>query len=93
MIQTEFHFFNTIAVFFAAIVPIYLSLKLKDKNLKKLTMLLAAFIAIHGFYHAAGSLNWMFLAKGILDPISTAILLAFGLYYFLRIKTKKEIKT
>jgi hypothetical protein len=93
MIQQEFHFFNTIAVFFAAAVPIYLSLKLKDKNLKKLTMLLAAFVVIHGVYHASGSLDWMFLAKGILDPISAATLLVFGLYYFLMIKTKREVKT
>lgn len=93
MIQTEFHFFNTIAVFFAAVVPIYLSLKLKDKNIKKLTILLAAFVVIHGIYHAAGSLGWMFLAKGILDPISAGTLLAFGLYYFVMIKSKREIKT
>ena len=93
MIQQEFHFFNTIAVFFAAVVPIYLGLKLKDKNLKKLMLLLSSFILIHGFYHAAGSLDWMFLAKGILDPISTAMLLGFGLYYFLMIKTKRKIKT
>lgn len=92
MLQGEFHFFNAIAVFVAAVVPIYLSIKLKNKNLKKLALVLAIFIIIHGIYHAVGSLGNVVLAKGILDPISAATLLGFGILY-LHIRTKKEIKS
>lgn len=91
MLQDEFHFFNAIAVFAAAVVPIYLTLKLKNPNLKKLTLVLAIFIVIHGIYHAVGSLGNIVLAKGILDPISAVALLGFGLLY-LKLRTKKEIK-
>ena len=92
MLQDEFHFFNAIAVFTAAVVPIYLTFKLKNPNLKKLTLVLAIFIVIHGIYHAVGSLGNIVLAKGVLDPISAVALLGFGLLY-LKFQTKKEIKT
>lgn len=91
MLQDEFHFFNAIAVFAAAVVPIYLTLKLKNPNLKKLTLVLAIFIIIHGIYHTVGSLGNIVLAKGILDPISAVALLGFGLLY-LKLRTKREIK-
>ncbi len=91
MLQDEFHFFNAIAVFAAAVVPIYLTLKLKNPNLKKLTLVLAIFIVIHGIYHAVGSLGNIVLAKGVLDPISAVALFGFGLLY-LKFRTKKEIK-
>ena len=91
MLQDEFHFFNAIAVFAAAIVPIYLTVKLKNQNLKKLTAVLAIFIVIHGIYHTVGSLGNIVLAKGVLDPLSAMALLGFGLLY-LRTQRRKEIK-
>ena len=92
MLQDEFHIFNAIAVFVAAIVPIYFGIKLKNNNLKKLSLVLGIFIIIHGIYHVVGSLGNAVLAKGILDPISAATLLGFGILY-LHIRTKKEIKS
>ncbi|MEO9307924.1 membrane hypothetical protein [Nitrosotalea sinensis] len=92
MLQNEFHFFNAIAVFVASIVPLYLTFKLKNPKLKKLTLVLGIFIIIHGIYHSVGSLGNIFLAKGILDPLSAMVLLGFGLMY-LRFQTKKETRT
>ena len=91
MLQDEFHFFNAIAVFAAAVVPIYLTIRLKNPKLKKLTLVLAVFIVIHGVYHTVGSMGNIVLAKGILDPISAMALLGFGLLYF-RLQSKKESK-
>ena len=92
MLQDEFHFFNAIAVFAAAVVPLYLTIKLKNPNLKKLTLVLAIFIIIHGIYHSVGSIGNVVLAKGVLDPLSAAVLFGFGLMY-LKFQTKKEAKT
>ena len=89
MLQDEFHFFNAIAVFAAAVVPLYLTIKLKNPNLKKLTLVLGIFIIIHGIYHAVGSLGNVLLAKGILDPLSAVTLLGFGLMY-LKFRIKKQ---
>ncbi|MDE1769014.1 MAG: hypothetical protein KGI28_00490 [Thaumarchaeota archaeon] len=91
MLQDEFHFFNAIAVFIAAAVPVYLTIKLKNPNLKKLTFALAIFITIHGIYHLVGSLGNVVVAKGVLDPLSALALLGFGLWY-LKLQIKKEVK-
>ena len=92
MIQDEFHFFNAIAVFVAAAVPIYLTVKLKNPNLKKLSLFLGIFVIIHGIYDAVGSLGNVVLAKGVLDPLSVMALLGFGLLY-LKFQSKKEVKS
>ena len=41
-------------------------------------MVLAAFVIIQGRYHSAGALGFGLFAKGILEPLSLAVLLFFG---------------
>ena len=43
MLETQLHFISAIAIFLAAVVPIYLTLKLKD-NLRRVTLILTIFI-------------------------------------------------
>lgn len=80
---------STITVFCAAVIPIYLSLKLTNK-LRLLTILLSVFIIIHGIYHLAYYVGLELLAEGFFRTISIAILIIFGIVFFQSIKHRKD---
>jgi hypothetical protein len=77
MLDTQLHFISAIAIFFAAAVPIYLTLRLKG-NLRRLTLTLAIFILTHAIYHIAGYFGFNFLA-GVFEPLSVIALILFGI--------------
>ena len=77
----SFHIISIIAIFSAATVPIYISVRIKKRNksgLRSLTIILASFIVVHGFYHVAELLGYHTLGDGFLEPLSVVILIAFG---------------
>jgi len=79
MLETQLHFVSAIAIFLAAVVPIYLTLKLKD-NLRRLTQILTIFILTHASFHVIGYLGFNFLA-GVFEPLSVAGLIFFGIAF------------
>ena len=85
---------SAIFIFVAAIIPVYLSFKLKQ-TLRKLTIGFAAFVIIHGIYHVFGTLGYDFLADNVFEPLSAAVLVFFGISYFtiLKDKKKKEVRS
>jgi hypothetical protein len=80
MLETQLHFISAIAIFLAAVVPIYLTLKLKD-TLRRLTLILTIFILTHAIFHVTGFLGFNFLAEGVFEPISVAVLIFFGIAF------------
>jgi hypothetical protein len=80
MLETQLHFISAVLILLAAIVPIYLTIKLKD-NLKKLTAILSIFILIHAAYQLVGFFGLNLLADGVLEPLSVAVLIFFGIVY------------
>jgi hypothetical protein len=80
MLETQLHFISAVLILLAAIVPIYLTIKLKD-NLKKLTAILSIFILMHAAYQVVGFFGLTFLADGVLEPLSVAVLIFFGIVY------------
>jgi hypothetical protein len=80
MLETQLHFISAVLILLAAIVPIYLTIKLKD-NLKKLTALLSIFILMHAAYQLVGFFGLNLLADGVLEPLSVALLIFFGIAY------------
>ena len=80
MLETQLHFISAVLILLAAIVPIYLTIKLKD-NLKKLTAILSIFILIHAAYQVVGFFGFNLLADGVLEPLSVAVLIFFGIVY------------
>ena len=80
MLETQLHFICAIVILFSAVVPIYLTLKLKD-NLRKLTAILAIFILVHAVYHIMGFFGFDLLADGVFEPLSAAVLIFFGIFY------------
>jgi hypothetical protein len=77
MLDTQLHFISAMAIFLAAVVPIYLTLRLKG-NLRRLTLTLAIFILTHAIYHIAGYFGFNFLA-GVFEPLSVIALILFGI--------------
>src|SRR5438093_13710289 len=71
------HLASAVIVLAAAIVPIYLSLRLKS-NLRVLTVLLSLFIFIHGLYHLAYFAGEEVLGEGLFRTISIVVLIIFG---------------
>ena len=78
-----------VIMFAAAIVPIYLSLRLKS-NLRILTVLLSLFIFIHGLYHLAYFAGEEVLGEGLLRTISVVVLIIFGGAFIFMDRSKKE---
>jgi hypothetical protein len=88
---------DAIFYFLGAIIPIYFMFKSEGVNnkysyLKTLSVVLASFVLVQGFYHIAGSLGFKLLAKGILEPFSLTILVFFAIIYFINTSKKGHKK-
>jgi hypothetical protein len=83
------HLVSAVIIFAAAIIPIYLSLRLKS-NLRILTILLSLFIFIHGIYHLAYFVGEEVLAEGLFRTISIVVLIIFGGAFIYMVRSKKE---
>jgi len=83
------HLASGVIMFAAAIVPIYLSLRLKS-NLRILTVLLSLFIFIHGLYHLAYFAGEEVLGEGLFRTISIVVLIIFGGAFIYMDRSKKE---
>ena len=77
-------------IFFAAIIPAYLSMKLKG-DISKVTIMLTAFIVVHGIYHLVRMQGIESIADSVFEPASIAVLIAFGVIY-LGVSYKKKKK-
>jgi hypothetical protein len=85
-----FDLVSAILILAAAIIPIYFSFRLKN-HFRMLMMILSVFALIHGGYHIFEAVGYENIADNIVEPISYAILIIFGLCY-LRIRTRKKIE-
>jgi hypothetical protein len=84
---------SAVMMFFAAIIPVYLSLKLKG-DISKVTITLTAFIVAHGIYHIVRIQGIESIAESVFEPASIIVLIAFGATYLgVSYKKKKEEAT
>ena len=83
------HLASAVIMLAAAIVPMYLSLRLKS-NLRILTILLSLFIFIHGIYHLAYFAGEEVLGEGLFRTISIVVLIIFGGAFIYIVRSKKE---
>lgn len=83
------HLGSAVLMFAAAIVPLYLSLRLKS-NFRILTVLLAVFIFIHGIYHLAYYAGEEVLGEGLFRTISIVVLIIFGIAFIYMSRFQKE---
>lgn len=82
MLQANLHLISIIAIFSAAIIPIYISINIKSGNklrVRALTLTLTIFIIIHGVYHIFGFFGYTLIAEGFFEPTSVIILILFGI--------------
>ncbi len=91
MLDTQLHLVNGVVILLAAAIPIYLTIRLKN-NLRKLTAILSIFILVHGVYCWLDFFGYNFLSDGVFEPLSAAMLLFFGIYYYGVAKEKDSIK-
>ncbi|MBV9177840.1 MAG: hypothetical protein JO327_05075 [Nitrososphaeraceae archaeon] len=80
MLEIQLHFISAVFIFVSGVVPIYLTLKLKH-NLRKLTLILTIFILTHAIFHITGFFGLRFLAEGVFEPLSVAVLIFFGIAF------------
>ncbi len=81
MLESQLHFISAILILFAAVVPIYLTIKLRN-DLRKLVLILTIFILVHSIYHIAGFFGLTILSEAVFEPLSVAILIYFGIIYY-----------
>jgi ABC-type transport system involved in cytochrome c biogenesis permease subunit len=92
VIESGLDLISAIMIFFAAIVPAYLSLKLKG-NIGKVTIALTAFIVLHGIYHLVRMQGLESTADNVFEPASIIVLIAFGVTYLGASYKKKQEAT
>ena len=85
----EINIINSVAIFFASVIPIYLSFHLKG-NLRKLTILVGVFAIIHAIYHTTEVLGYEEIAENVIEPLSVLVLVIFGFWY-LRIRSMRRV--
>ena len=83
------HLASAVIMFAAAIIPLYLSFRLKS-NLRILTVLLSLFIFIHGIYHLAYFAGEEVLGEALFRTISIVVLIIFGGAFIYMDRSKKE---
>jgi hypothetical protein len=74
----------------AAIVPMYLSLRLKS-NLRILTILLSLFIFIHEIDHLPHFAGEEVLGEGLFRTISIVVLIIFGGAFIYIVRSKEKL--
>ena len=79
---------GAIAIFFAGVIPAYLSFRLRG-DMAKVTIALTAFIVMHGIYHIVRLQGMESIADSLLEPASVLALIAFGATY-LGVSHKKK---
>jgi hypothetical protein len=80
MLESQLHLVSAILILLAAVVPIYLIVRLRN-NLRKLVLLLTIFILVHAVYHVVGFFGLTILGEAVFEPLSVAILIFFGIVY------------
>ena len=82
------HLVNGVVALLAAAIPIYLTVRLKN-NLRQITAILSIFILVHAVYSWLGFFGFDFLSDGVFQPLSAAVLMLFGIFYYWIAKQKK----
>ena len=90
MIGIGYDLVSAILILFAAVIPIYFCIKLKN-NFRILMMILSVFVLVHGAYHVLEVIGKDAVAQNFVEPASYAILICFGIYY-LKIKNVRKIE-
>jgi hypothetical protein len=91
MLETQLHLINGVVILLAAAVPIYFTLKLRG-NLRKLTAILSVFILMHAVYCWLDFFGFDLLSDGVFEPLSAAVLVFFGMFYY-RIANQRKVST
>ena len=89
-IENELNVIGAVLILSAALIPAYLSIKLKGA-FRIMTCALTTFIILHGIYHVASMQDLEFLSESIVEPASVMALIAFGAIY-LQISYREDKK-
>jgi hypothetical protein len=88
MLETQLYLVNGVVALLAAAIPIYFTIRLNN-NLKKLTAILSIFILTYAVYSWLGFFGFDFLSDGVFEPLSAAVLMFFGISYYVVAKQRK----
>jgi hypothetical protein len=88
VIESQLDLVSAVMIFFAAVIPAYLSLKLRG-DISKVAITLTAFIILHGIYHVVRMQGIESMAENVFEPASVIVLIAFGATY-LSVSYKKK---
>lgn len=77
---SEFHLISAVFIFSAAIIPIYLSFRIKSRYVW-FFISLSIFAMIHGFYHFVGIWSLSLMTEEILETISVCVLVGLGVMF------------
>ena len=89
-VETVLDLVGAAAIFLAAVIPAYLSIRIRG-NMGKVTLALTAFIVVHGIYHIARLQGLESMADSLFEPLSVALLVVFGCVYLGFSRKKKEV--
>ena len=88
MLETQLYLVNGVVALLAAAIPIYLTIRLNN-DLRQLTAILSIFILVHAIHSWLDFFGFDFLSDGVFEPLSAAVLMLFGIFYYWIAKQKK----
>jgi hypothetical protein len=88
MLESQLHLINGVVALLAAAIPIYLTVRLNN-NLRQLTSILSIFLLVHAVHSWLDFFGFDFLSDGVFEPLSAAVLMLFGIFYYWIAKQKK----
>ena len=86
--QFSLNALSAVFMFVGAIAPAYFALKVNNRSLRALSVLLSVFLVLHGAYHLASLFAGEFfgvISDQILEPLSWLTLVFFAIYYGRRV--------
>jgi len=88
MLEIQLHLVNGVVALLAAAIPIYLTVRLSN-DLTQLTAILSFFILVQAVHSWLGFFGFDFLSDDVFEPLSSAVLMLFGIFYYWIAKQKK----
>lgn len=75
---------SALAMFAASLPLLYIAVRVQQKTLRTLSILLGVFSLVHGVYHVGFLVGLAELSQILIGPFSALLLAIFAIYYFRR---------
>ena len=92
--MSDYFMINLLSLFsllVAILIPLYLTIRVHNKQVRNLAVILTIFVAIHSLYHISGLAGYEELGSSFFNPLSVVVLIFFGIYVLRISKARSKL--